>query len=332
MLTFVAAFLVIVLSALCSGSEAALFAISNIRVKQLAEEGTKAALTLQKIKDNMSRPISAIVIFNNIANISGTILVASIAQKEHGENGVLMTTFLLPVVVIIFSEILPKTLAERHSEGISLAIARPISFVTTVLTLPIFILEKLLSFFVSEVEERLTTDEKQIRFLTEVGHTEGVIEKRESEMILKVFDLNDVNAVDIMTPRVKMASLKNTMTLGEAHEQIVKLRFSRVLLVGESADKVIGVLHRSELLVALVEGKLNQSLMDFVHKVRFVPEQATADKLLKGFQESRQHLAVVSGEHGGVSGVVTLEDVLEVLTGDIYDESDQETLEIRRHQ
>lgn len=329
MLTLIAAFIVIFLSALCSGTEAALFAIPLIRVKQLVEEKVKGALVLLKIKENMNRPISMIVIFNNVSNISGTIVVASLAEQEFGTEGLWATTFLLPVIVIIFSEILPKTIGEQHAESLALSLAKSVNFVTWVLTPVIMFLEFLISFFVKGKAELPLTDEKQIRFLTQIGHEEGIIEKEESEMIHRVFELNDIDARSLMTPRVKMTSFQANMTLGEAREEIVKSRHSRMILVGENPDDVLGMVYKSELLVAMVDDVFDKPLKAYKHAIQFVPEQASADKLLQKFRESHSKLAIVTDQYSGVAGVVTIADVLEVLTGKMKAEYATETVSLK---
>lgn len=319
MLTFIASFTVMLLSALCSGTEAALFAVPLIRVKQLVEEKVKGAKALLKIKENMNRPISMIVVFNNIANISGTFVIAGLAHKEFGETGVWLATAILPIFVIIFSEILPKTIGEQYAEGISLKLAKPVSFLTWLLTVIglIPILEWLISLFVKGKGELPLTDENQIRFLTQIGHEEGVLEKEESEMIHRVFELNDVDAGSLMTPRVKMTHFQQDMTLGEVREEIVKSRHSRMILIGESTDDVVGMVYKSELLVAMVDDIFGKQLKEYMHPIQFVPEQAPADKLLENFRESRSKLAIVTDQYSGVAGVITIADVLEVLTGEM---------------
>ena len=319
MLPLIAASVVIFLSALCSGTEAALFAVPLIRVKQLVEEKVKGAETLLKIKENMNRPISMIVIFNNVSNISGTILVASLAQKEFGEAGVWTTTFLLPVIVIIFSEILPKTIGEQYAEALALKSSKGVSLITSILTAlgVIPLLEWLISLFVKGKGELPLTDETQIRFLTQIGHEEGVLEKEESEMIHRVFELNDIDAGSLMTPRVKMTHFRQDLTLGDVRKAIVKSTHSRMILIGENADDVVGMVYKSELLVAMVDDIFDKPLKDFIHPIQFVPEQAPADKLLQKFRESRSKLAIVTDQYSGVAGVVTIADVLEVLTGEM---------------
>ena len=168
----------------------------------------------------------------------------------------------------------------------------------------------------------ITTNENEIRMMATIGSKQGAINHNESVLISKVLDMDDVKAGDIMTPRVMMTSLEKTLTLAEAKETIMESSHSRIVVIDNEPDKVEGVVYKTELLAAMVNDEYEKRLSDFCHKVKFVPEQASADNLLRFFQASRQHLAIVTDQYSGVAGVVTLEDVLECLTGEIVDETD----------
>lgn len=225
-------------------------------------------------------------------------------------------------MVIIFSEIIPKTIGEKHAEKTSLLVARPVMVITRLFTPLIWLIEKITSPF-TKGKVGLTTNEEEIRLLAKIGQKQGVIENDESEMIQKVFLLNDKKAFDLMTPRITMTYLKSDQTLKEAKDQIINSQHSRILVIKEVRDNIIGVTFKNELLLAIIEKKENEKVSNFIHQVQFVPESEKADKLLLRFQKSRQHIAVVEGDYGGVSGIITLEDVLEVITGEIVDETDR---------
>ena len=167
-----------------------------------------------------------------------------------------------------------------------------------------------------------TTNEAEIMFLTRIGYQEGVIEGDEAEMIRRVFRLNDKSAADIMTPRIATTYLYGDSTLAEVKSEIMASQHSRIIVIGDSIDDVIGVALKHELLKGMIEGKENQKIADLMREAKFIPETLRVDQLLKEFQKYRQHLMVVLDEYGGTSGVVTLEDVLEELTGEIVDETD----------
>jgi CBS domain containing-hemolysin-like protein len=156
-----------------------------------------------------------------------------------------------------------------------------------------------------------------------IGHEEGIIEADEAEMIRRVFRLNDTKSINIMTPRVALTYLSGDMTIAEAQDEIFNSQHSRILVSDTDIDHILGLVMKNDLLTALIQGRGQQLVRDVVRPVRFVSETERADKLLQEFQTVREHLAVVVDEYGGVSGVVTLEDVLEVLTGEIVDETDR---------
>ena len=313
--------IVLLSSAICSGSEAALFSVRLVKVRRLAQSKRPEALALLSIREQMNRPIATIVILNNIANIVGTTVVSSLASAVLGSLWLGLVSGIFTFLVILLSEIIPKTLGERYSEQIALVIARPVAGLTRILTPLIWCIEKITNPLTAGGNS-FTTDEAEIKLLAKMGQEAGTIEDDEFEMIRKIFNLNDVTAADLMTPRVVMTYLKGDLTLAEAKEDILASQHSRIIVIGETLDQVIGVALKTELLAGIIQGKLDQSISNFAHEVHFVLGRKRANQLLSMFQQTRQHLTVVVDEYGGVSGVVTLEDVLEVLTGELVDETD----------
>lgn len=314
--------LVIIGSAVCSLSETVLLSVSEIKVKQWAETKKPAALALLGIKNKMNRPIATVVLLNNIFNIVGSIMIGGLASEILGDAWLGLFSGILTFLIIIFGEIIPKTLGARNAENLALIIALPIKFITIVFSPILWLIEKITSPF-AQGKILPTTNEAEIRLLTKIGLTEGVIEPNEAEMIHRVFQLNDLTAADLMSPRVVLTYLEGDLTLGECTQEIIDSEHTRILIVGDSIDDIIGLGLKHELLTALIQGKKDQKLGKIARSVHFVPETIRADFLLKKFQELRQHLMVVLDEYGGVAGVITLEDVLEVLTGEIVDETDR---------
>ncbi|NJN23063.1 MAG: CBS domain-containing protein, partial [Leptolyngbya sp. RL_3_1] len=202
------------------------------------------------------------------------------------------------------------------------AIAIPVTGVTWLLT-PLVLLLEWVTAPLLRGKQAPTTNEAEIKLLARIGYQEGLIEDDEAAMIQRIFRLNDVTAGDLMTPRVALTYLRGAKTLGEAKEEVIGSQHSRIVVVAESIDQVAGVALRAELLTALIQGKEESKIADLVRPVQFVPDSQRADVLLKTFREAREHLMVVVDEYGGVSGVVTLEDVVEELTGEIVDETDR---------
>ncbi|MGK7948552.1 MAG: hemolysin family protein [Xenococcaceae cyanobacterium] len=323
MLALIIAVAIVILgSAICSGSETALLSVPLIKVRQLAQSKKPPALALLGIRTKINRPIAMIVILNNIFNIVGSIVIGSLAVEALGDTWLGVFSGILTFLIIILGEIIPKTLGERYATNIALFIAMPVQFLTIALMPLVWIVERVTA-PITKGKAIPTTNEAEIKFLTKIGYQEGVIEDDEAEMIQHVFQLNDLTASDLMTPRIIVTYLKGDLTLEECKQEIIASQHTRILVIENSIDNVVGLVLKDVLLTAMIEGNKDQKISNLVRKVRFVPETIRADKLLKVFQETREHLAVVLDEYGGVAGVVTLEDVLEVLTGEIVDETDR---------
>ncbi|MCA9545320.1 MAG: HlyC/CorC family transporter [Myxococcales bacterium] len=315
-----AVLLVLVSSAICSGTEAALFSMPLLKARNLAESGGKSAKALLAIREDIRRPIATIVVLNNIANIVGSILVGNLAAHVLGESWLGVFSGVLTFMVIVFSEIVPKTLGERNAQWVCLHTARPLTVVVTLLSPIVWLIEQITPERSGDAEP--TTNEAEIRMLTRIARQEGVIEGDESEMIHRVFALNDRTARDIMTPRVNITWLEADETLAEQKEDILASQHSRMVVTGETVDEVVGIALKAELLRALVEEQGELPVRTWARAPRFVRQDARADRLLQVFQRTHEHLMIVADDFGGVAGVVSLEDVLEVLTGEIVDETD----------
>jgi CBS domain containing-hemolysin-like protein len=323
MLTLAIAILIMLTgSALCSSSEAALLSVPLLKAQQLAESKKPAAVMLLAIRQRINRPIATIVILNNLFNIVGSVLVGGLAATIFNDALLGIFTALLTLLVILFGEIFPKILGERYAIPIALAVAMPVRWITWLFIPVVLLLEKVTAPLVGN-GNRPSTNEAEIKLMATIGHQEGIIEADEAEMIRRVFRLNDMKSVDIMTPRVAITHLPGDLTIAEAQEQILNSQHSRILVSDTDIDRILGLVLKTELLTALIRGQGHQRLSQVARPVRFVAETEPADKLLQDFQTAREHLAVVVDEYGGVSGVVTLEDALEVLTGEIVDETDR---------
>ena len=313
--------IVLLCSATISAIEAALFGISLSRAKIFLAQKKKHAVDLVTIRENMHKPITVLVVFNNIFNIVGSMIVGALAIKILGSTWLGLVSAVMTFLIIVVAEIIPKSIGSSHAESISLAAARPLLFLIKVLKPFIWLIEKATKPF---TKKQKIVSEEEIRILSHLGHLEGVIEEDEKEMIHKVFQLNDLSAKDIMTPRTVIIALDGDKTLGEVEEQIYSLSHSRLPIYHDNLDKITGVCHQRDLLTALARDEKGRRISEFRHEVMFVPENMKADKLLPLFQKQRYHLAIVTDEFGGTAGLVTLEDVLEQLVGEIVDEKDKE--------
>ncbi len=312
---------VLIGSGLCSGTETALLSVQEVRVRQRAAEGGRAARALLEIKEHLARPISAIVVLNNIFNIVGSIAVGTIAAQVFGQQWVGVVSGVLTFLVILFAEILPKTLGERYAEQVSLAVALPVRGLTWLMT-PLVVVFEVLMRPLTQGERSPSISEAEIRILARIGRSEGVLEDDEVEMLQRVFQLNDRTARDLMTPRTALTWLDADRTVEEAREDILASEHTRILVNPGELDDTQGVALKHELLAALLDDPATR-VGTLVRPVVAIPWIARADDLLRRFQEQREHLALVIDEYGSLIGVVTLEDVIEVLTGPIVDETDR---------
>jgi CBS domain containing-hemolysin-like protein len=320
---------VLIASALASGTEAALFAVSYPQVLAAVDRRRRGALALRRLQRDLTRPIMAIVIWNNVANIGGSILVGSIAAKQLGSAWLGAFSALLTFMVIIFSEIIPKTLGERHALSVGLWVARPVMLLTRAL-LPVIVLVELLVRPIAPPTDRRTSED-EIRALTRQGGREGVIEEDESELIQRVFRMNDTTAGMIMTPLSQVDTLEAGRSLGDLKEWARDVTHTRIPLhQADDLNTVVGVVNVRWILQALADRRHDQPVAALAQEPWFVPSSIRTDDLLREFQSRKQHLAVVVDGLGTLQGVVTLEDVLEELVGEIEDETDLETRDLVR--
>jgi CBS domain containing-hemolysin-like protein len=317
---------VLIGSALCTGVEAALFMVSPLRVKSLLDGGSKMAIALNTVRSKMSRPISAIVILNNVSNIAGSIVLGALASDALGAELLSYFSIGLTFLIIIFAEILPKIIGERYAETISLYSATPILGFVFLLTPIIKAIEVITNPFLKSGNGPTTT-EQEIKLLANIANDENIIEDDEAEMIQNIFKLNDVTAKSIMTPRTSITYLDGNGTLEskETQEYIMNTQHTRIIVVNDDKDDVIGFVRKDRLLSRIIKGELTTPLNQIVRDIHTVSEDAVGDELLVLFQKSKRHIAAVVDEYGGLSGIVTMEDVLEIVTGEIVDETDQVT-------
>ncbi|MFT5683986.1 MAG: CBS domain containing-hemolysin-like protein [Myxococcota bacterium] len=321
--------LLLVASALASCTEVALFSVPYGQVLSAASQKKRGAAALLSIKNQMSRPIMMIVIINNISNIIGSIVVGALASDVFGSEWIGVFSASLTFLVIVFAEIIPKTIGDRYCFPVAINMAVPVLVVTRLFTPLIWVIQIATRPF-SASGAIVATSEEEITALTRLGQKSGAIEDDESEMIQRVFRLNDISAFNIMTPVARVDALYADSTLGEIREELMTVTHTRLPVHEGSLNKVIGIVHLRDMLRALAEGKQDLTVREVAKEASFIPESATGDDLIRHFQRSKQHLAMVVDSYGTVLGVLSLEDALEELVGEIVDETDIEPEKIRR--
>ncbi len=319
-----AIFILLLGSAFCSSSEAALFSISTNRVKALKKEGVKRAGSLLKVKTNISSSVGTIVILNNLFNIVGTIYAGILAAELLQGNELYLGIFsgTLTFLVILFGEIIPKNFGERHAESYGLTVAPYIQQISWFFTPILFVLNKI-NFAIFGSRTQTYVSEEEIKSLIEQGIKTQSIERDEQQIINNVFRLNDKNARDIMTPRVNIDAIDGNLSLDEQKEILYESHHSRLPVFFEDYDDIQGFILLREALEELSEGKGSQKASKIMNEIVHLKETTRVDSLLVMFQKRRVHIAIVEDDFGGTSGLVTLEDVLEELVGEIVDETDE---------
>ena len=317
--------ILLLLSAFFSSAETALTTANKIKMRSLAEEGNKHADTVLQVTDNSSKMLSAILIGNNIVNLSASALTTSIAYNCGGAY-VALATAIITVLILIFGEIVPKTVANIHSEPLSLKYAFPIKVIMFIVT-PISIVINALArviLFILRVDPNAKTDimtETELRTLVDVGHEDGVIEEEEKEMIYNVFDLGDAKAKDVMVPTVNVIFADVENTYEELLDIFRENKYTRLPIYEETTDNVIGTINMKDLL--LFDNTKEFHIRDILREAHFTYEHKSISELLVEMRQAAFNIAIVLDEYGETAGLITLEDILEEIVGEIRDEYDE---------
>jgi putative hemolysin len=325
------AFLV-ALSGFFSGAEIALFSVGDARVRSLIDEGKRGSRALGELKDNPERMLATILIGNNLVNIGAASLATALALDAFGRQGVAYATGVMTLLVLVFGEITPKGFASANAVTVSLLVAPVIQLLSRILYPLVAPLEALTRWFVrkSQREGVPTITEGEIRESVAIGHREGAIDEHERQIIERAFWLDETRAWDIMTPRVEVFAWPAHLSLAQIAPELHAVRYSRVPVYKESIDDIVGVLHTRDAYQALVSGQRDIPIGELAREPLLVPGSIPLVRLLGEFQTRRIHLGVVIDEYGGTDGLVTLEDIIEELVGEIVDETDVERQSIVR--
>lgn len=316
----------VLLSSFFSSAETALTTVNKIKLQTLADEGNRRARKLLRITENPGKMLSAILIGNNIVNLVAASLTTTLAGRLFGNVGISICTGLLTLVILIFGEISPKTLASTYSESLSLAYANVIDLLIKVMTPFIYITNTLSHLFLAllRVDPNARTDvmtENELRTYVNVSHKDGVIEQEEKQMIYNVFDFGDTQARDIMVPRVDMVSIDINASFHEVLEIYRAEKFTRYPVYEESTDNVIGVLNIKDLLLG---NSREFCLRNYMREPYFTYEFKNTSELLDEMRQEAINFTIVLDEYGATVGLITLEDLLEEIVGEIRDEYDHD--------
>lgn len=321
----IALVILLILSSIFSSTETALTTVNKIRMRTLSEAGNKKADRVLRVTENQGKMLSAILIGNNVVNLSASSLATSIAIERFGSVGAGIATGILTLLILIFGEIAPKTMATINADQISLWASGFIEFLMWILTPVIFIVNKLamgvlLLFRVDPNKSQNAMTEEELRTIVDVGEESGVIETEEKEMIHNLFDFGDSEAKEIMIPRIDMTFVSMDATYQEVIEIFKEDKFTRLPVYEETTDNVVGILNMKDLL--LCEDPNTFSIDEIMREPYFTFEHKNTADLFMEMRKSSISLAVVLDEYGVTAGMITLEDLLEEIVGEIRDEYD----------
>ena len=317
------------LCALASAAETSLTSISRIKLKNLVEEADPKGIEIDHLLANPNKFLSTILIVNSVAVIVASSMATVLALRFSTSLGEILSTVLISLVVLIFCEITPKTAAVQNPLRWAKAFVGPVRNAAWVLNPLVWSLGAITNSLVRLVGGQVKhggpfVTEEELRLLVTVGEEEGVLEEDETEMIHSIFEFADTTVREVMIPRIDMVTLESDATVDEAVDVALQGGFSRIPVYKESIDDIIGVLYTKDMLKQLREDHNALTISDLVRSAYFVPETKKLDDLLREMQQKHVHMVIVVDEYGSVAGLVTIEDLVEEIVGDIQDEYDRE--------
>lgn len=309
-------------------SETALMSVNKIKLRHMVDEEVPRAKLVESLIEDPNRLLGAILIGNNVVNIGASSLATVIATKLFGNSGVGIATGIMTILVLIFGEITPKSIAKQKAESVALAVAKPIKFITTIFKPFEYIFTSISSVFIKllggnpdETEAFIT--EEELKTMVDVSEEEGVLEDVEKEMIFNVFDFADQQVKDVMVQRVDVIAVDEEATYDEVMEVIKSEQFSRIPVYSETIDNIIGIINVKDF--AMVENIQEDFSIDkYMREPYYTFEFKKIVEVFKEMKKTRNHIAIVLDEYGGTVGLVTIEDLVEEIVGEIEDEYDEE--------
>jgi putative hemolysin len=325
--------ILLLLSAGFSSSETALTSLTISKIRQIREYDEERANLLKRAKKRLNTMLATILIGNNIVNIAATAILTEVTIKLFkGNQATIIATGVMTVLILVFGEITPKTFAAQNPEKVAVRVIGPLGFLSTVFTPILFILNSITGFIVKILGGDIKSNapfvtEEEIRSLVDVGEEEGILQHQEKEMIEGIFEIDDIEVTEVMVPRIDIVAVSEDATIDDALDLIVTYGHSRIPVYKETIDNITGILYAKDTL-AVLSNKDNEiqelAISSLMRPAYYVPETKKINKLLKELQQNKIHMAIVLDEYGGTEGLVTIEDILEEIVGDIFDEYDNE--------
>ena len=326
----VALIVLIAFSAFFSASETAFSSLNQIRLKSRAEEGDTSAARVLAMAEKYDKLLSTILIGNNIVNIAMASLATALFVKSFGDAGATLSTIVVTVVVLIFGEVTPKSLAKEMPEKVATAVS-PFLVLLMALMTPLTWLfsqwKRLLGHFIHSTEEDTITEGELMTMVSE-AENDGELTDRESQLIRSAIEFDDVEVEEILTPRVDVVAVEDDISLEELAQTFAESGYSRLPVYHDTVDNIIGVVHEKDFYIARL--KKSVTMEDLIAPTLYTTGSTQISQLLRTLREQHHHMAVVVDEYGGTEGIITLEDILEELVGEIWDEHDEVTEDFRK--
>lgn len=330
-LRLVVLIVLLALSGLFSGAETSLSSLNIIGIKKLKKKGVKEAGILERLLNKSSKILATILIGNNIVNIAATAIATELTLSVFtGKQATFLVTIIMTILILVFGEITPKTYSSYNAEKVAMKLGRPLEVLSVIFSPILVILNKITKIIIKSLggninNNRATVSEEEIKTLVDVGEEVGIIEKQEREMIESIFEIGDIKVPEVMVPRIDIVYLEEDVSIENATKKVIKFGYSRIPIIGDSIDNVIGVIYAKDLLSCyLRSNKEELNIKRLIRPAYYVPQSKKAIDLLTEMQLEKVHMAIVLDEYGGTLGLVTIEDILEEIVGDILDEYDDE--------
>ena len=322
-LVWVIIFLLVALSSFFSGSEIALSSCNKLRIKKLAADGNKRAKMVLSLHEHYGKVLTALLVGNTVLNIIVSTIGAVIFTLYFDAFGPGISTIFFTIVLLIFAEIIPKTFANAKAETVCMKNVYFMYFSTVLLTPLIFLFEGIRNFVnrFNHAENVPEITEQELKFMLEEIKGKGVLEDSEGKLARSALDLDEIVAGEVMTPRVDLVAVDFKETVEKIKEVFLKEKYSRVPVFQDNIDNIVGIISEKDFFREYLTNK-NFEVKDVIEKALFIPPQINISQLMSEFQKSKTHMAIVVDQYGGVEGIITFEDVIEQLVGDIYDEKD----------
>lgn len=317
--------ILVLLSGFFSATETAFSFVNKIRIQQKVENGSKKAKTTLYVINNFDNALTTILVCNNIVNLSCSSIATVLCMNLFGDIGSAVATGATTLLVLTFGEVMPKCLAKEHCDSFSMATAGFLRALMFILTPIVFIFMKLKTLAIKIAGSSGNTPsvtENELKFIVESIEEEGVLEESESEMVRSALDFDEKIAEEILTPRVDVTFISTDNTQDEIKEIIIENRYSRIPVYDGTVDNIVGVLHTRDYLEALADGKA-PAVREIMAPPYFVFKTQKLSKILSAFKRTKMHIAIVTDEYGGTLGIVTMEDLLEEIVGEIWDEDEE---------